>query len=304
MDGQERERKSAARVRRAEQQKIERARARAEQKKREEDAAFASLSFNRKLDRASKHIEDLEQATQAWLGTDAYRIVAETNPKTSRTVIRAKIGKPPAPIISLMVGDAVHNLRAALDHLALELAAAHHRPHPVPDDVQRTSEFPIFDFKAGSGGFNQRRKNGDPAPGSGIYKLRGIHPDAIVAIESKQPYHRGPAYNRDQLWVIHELDRIDKHRRLNLTTYAIGGVGLGVNGADYFHLEKAGHTGPVHDGTELASLVAQNADYQIDFARDVSLAEPTAAEGEVFVDISRLRDYVRDTIVPLLTPFL
>lgn len=130
--------------------------------------------------------------------------------------------QPPNDNLSVLIGDFLHNLRSCLDNLAYTLAASH--TSPLPDDLAHSSEFPIFgdEDRAGNTGvgsamFHQLRKNGDPAPGSGLHKIRGWHPDAQTAVEGLQPYHRGNAYGEDLLWLLHDLDRIDKHRLLHTT---------------------------------------------------------------------------------------
>jgi len=305
--------RSRERIARAEQAKVARARERVAERRQELANQWPSLSFNLKLDRASKHIGDLGEATKTWLETDAYRFVPETNPQTGRTVINAHISKPPTPSIALNLGDTVHNLRSALDHLVFELVAASYRPRLVPRRIEKASEFPIFPHTKGNElGVDLfhcvNKKTGEPVPSSGLHKLRGLDPGAIEAIEGIQPYHRGPAYAEDPLWVIHELDRIDKHRRLNLTAYALGSVGLsgaGTGNIEYLHIEQMGHDGPVHHGTVVGSLIARNADFELNFGREIALAESSLPEGG-FVPgaIADLRDYVRDQVIPPLKPFL
>jgi hypothetical protein len=275
-----------------------------------------SLSFVRKLERASKHIEDLCVIQESWLGTGAYTLASQRNAETGRVVVRAKIKSLPPPVFSLALGDAVHALRTALDHLALELAVANHRPQAVPPDAERASEFPIFATYVGNDPGSEvfhrvRKKTGKPAPGSGLHKLQGIHPDAIKAIEGIQPYHRGPTYSEDPLWLIHELDRIDKHRRLSLTACAMGGVGINPDQSGTAYLgqvsfEKMGHSGPVEDGTPVAVFTASpDSHFQLDFSREIALAEPTLPHNVFAVQaLTQLRDYVRDRVIPLLKPFL
>jgi hypothetical protein len=273
-------------------------------------------SYSQKLNRASEHIEDLGIVQDTWLGTSAYTFVTERNPQTRQTIVRAKIAEPPPAKFALIAGDAVHALRASLDHLALELAVVNHRPNPVPSVAEKASEFPIFPSKVGddlgSDIFHRvKKKTGEPAPGSGLYKLQGAHPDAIKAIEGIQPYHRGTADTEDPLWLIHELDRIDKHRRLHFTAYTLGSVGIGAgpSGSAYMgdvHFEKMGHSGPVEDGTPVAIFTASDDSYfQLNFSRQITLMEPTLPQGTELAQILRsLRDCVRDEVVPLLKCFL
>lgn len=47
--------------------------------------------------------------------------------------------------------------------------------------------------------------------------LQGIHPQAVAIIERHQPYHSEQAI----FWRIHDLARIDRHRRLNVAMMRI-----------------------------------------------------------------------------------
>jgi hypothetical protein len=246
----------------------------------------------------------------------AYSLVSDVNPETGQTIVSAKIGEPPPARLSLIAGDAVHALRVALDHLALELAVTHHSPTSLPEAVEKVSEFPIFPSQVGNDLgpdlFNRiKKKTGEPAPGSGLHKLQGAHPDAVKAIEGIQPYHRGSAFAEDPLWVIHELDRIDKHRRLHLTAYAMGSVGIGTDSSGsayigHMQVEKMGHDGPVEDGTPVAIFTASlDSHFQLHFARQIALAETAIPQRADLAELlAKLRDYVRDEVVPALKPFL
>ena len=102
------------------------------------------------------------------------------------------------------MGDAIHNLRTALDHLVWQLVEA---GGGTPND--RTA-FPIVaaDAKAA-----QRYGS---AVGQG--EIAKISPGAFKLLESIQPYNGGDK----TLVEIHELDIWDKHR-LILAVYAVLG---------------------------------------------------------------------------------
>jgi len=269
------------------------------------------LSYELKFERATKHIETLRKTCKTWLGSNAYRIVIETEPETGYTVHRVKIRKPVPPTIALIVGDAAHNLRSTLDQRALELAVSYHGAQPVPVDIEADSEFPIFPYATSRGAlgsdlFSKLDKKGHPVHGSGVHKLRGINPDAIRDIEGKQPYHRGPTdFATDPLWVIHELDRIDKRRRVNVTEWTAAGLKMGIQSAEHIHIRRMGHTGPIEDGTELAAFKATNAQFKVDATREIAFAQGGPAQNDSVVSaLEALRDYISGTIFPLLTPYL
>ena len=74
-----------------------------------------------KIERAKKHIADLHLACEAFFSSRPYDIRVETNPdKLERSYHLVSIREVPDEIISIC-GDALHNLRSALDHLAFQL---------------------------------------------------------------------------------------------------------------------------------------------------------------------------------------
>jgi hypothetical protein len=100
---------------------------------------------------------------------------------------------------------------------------AHREPHHT-QELANSSEFPIFgnEVKNGTGSvgsamFHRRQNDGQPAFGSSLFNIRGWHPDAQTEIEKLRPCHRGSAFRDDPLWILHELDRVDKHRLLHKT---------------------------------------------------------------------------------------
>jgi hypothetical protein len=112
------------------------------------------------------------------------------------------------PRLSVLTGEIIHHLRSAFDHLAWQLSSLDlqtNSPHQI--------EFPVF---------KERPKLCDVTKSKVCRycrKIEGIaSPAALARIERLQPYHGGnPA--RHPLWLIHDLDRIDKHRELVLVVY-------------------------------------------------------------------------------------
>jgi hypothetical protein len=287
-------------------------------------SSAATPSVN-KVDRAGEHIEQLRRLVQAWFRRDSYTIVSERDAKTGYTVARAKISEPPSPAIALVAGDAAHNLRSALDHLALRLNLAYNISQLPEGEIEKLSEFPILDTefdRSGQPRFRRLQQGGakkrQPAPKSGLAKLLGAHPEAIQAIEDIQPYKRGKQFASDPLWMINELDRIDKHRRPNLTAYA--GAFLGIGPAKVPKLpaktdfdwtatlipHKVSHKGPVEDGTEIAAVTVNGANVALHFAQSIAFNEATIApaSSDLIDVLEDLRDYVRGTVTPALEEFL
>jgi hypothetical protein len=108
-------------------------------------------------------------------------------------------GFPKVPTISFdaicLAGDIVHNLRAALDHLAQQLALVG-SPTLTEEELRRI-EFPIA-------------KSLSEYEAQKARKVKGMRPKAVEAIDKLRPYKGG----NDALWRLRELDNTDKHRTL------------------------------------------------------------------------------------------
>ena len=79
-----------------------------------------------KVGRAKHHISDLEKRRDAFLADEPYRIGAKPHPipEIEHTRLYVESVKPVPTDIPLILGDAIHNLRAALDHAAWQLVEA------------------------------------------------------------------------------------------------------------------------------------------------------------------------------------
>jgi hypothetical protein len=281
-----------------------------------------SLDYDLKRERAFKHLHDLDIEVQGWINGDHHSVRPEGDPQRgTRWLVTAE--QPPRDPFSLLIGDALHNLRSCLDLLAYALASAYTRPLPV--DIADTSEFPIFgdEDRAGNSGVgfnffhNVKRKTGDPAPGSGLYKIRGWNPAARTEVERLQPYHRGTKFRADPLWVLHELDRISKHRLLHGTVAALEGTFWNptesVNVAALSSGVIESMTGIVDTDTPFAAFPpfiptdpSKDMHVEITPALDIAFAKgtPCVAEESILKTLYGLYVHVAGTIIPAFTRFL
>ena len=155
-----------------------------------------------KIDRARKYVDDLDAEIRAYWKTGPVSIagdgvVVNDGGGTGASTFTVKSVKPLPDDITLLVGDAAHNIRSALDHFAFAAVA-----HPT-----RHTCFPVW----------SRDDPGKAAPTPTEWRdtanrqLRGASLQLMRAVQDMSPWETG----MDQrLWLIHELDRIDKHRLL------------------------------------------------------------------------------------------
>ncbi|MGA8353730.1 MAG: hypothetical protein WB698_06150 [Solirubrobacteraceae bacterium] len=150
-----------------------------------------------KIKRANKHIKDLERHIVTFEETNPYEVITQDNPQDAECYQGIfKIRKPIPRCISLITGDAIHNLRSALDHLAC--AAVSIRGTVTTDTafpIWRKSSIPtVHDYKA-----------------LVLGKVKGAPQPFIDLLLGLQPYERGL---HDDLWAIDYLDITDKHKLL------------------------------------------------------------------------------------------
>ena len=105
---------------------------------------------------------------------------------------------PPELLIdySIRAGEIAYNLRSTLDHIVWQLVSVN------GEKPNRRNEFPIFLEKA-------------ECSKKAASKLRGMSPHHRAMIESFQPYRSNNEVGSN-LWMLHSICNIDKHRHLNV----------------------------------------------------------------------------------------
>lgn len=157
-----------------------------------------------KLGKAREHMQAAKERADAFIGADPYAIGRDLEEDGRKHVHKFTRYEEPPPEIGLTVGDAIHNLRSSLDHLAFALAnkGAASVGMAMTSKQETSIQFPIVraldEFK------DQVARN----------RLRYVDGEAIRAICLVQPFKRGSQFNIDYLWKIAELDNADKHRKL------------------------------------------------------------------------------------------
>ena len=181
------------------------------------------------------HLQSLRDAITELLEAGAY---GETARFYADEQLTKEIGKPGAPPLvrtgtsfyvgfhfvestptphewGAVIGDCLHNMRSALDHLVYALAG------PAASSVR--TEFPIFIDR-------DKFRSSEPRV------LRGVAEAALTIIKWVQPYRWGLRASAHPLWVLHELNNIDKHRLLHVTGAAMFDPDM-----ELFHVQNATH---------------------------------------------------------------
>jgi len=156
-----------------------------------------------KIERAKEHIRNLDADITTYINGADHSITTSLHPDPSQPgyVRHVVINGGAFPErISVVAGEVVHQLRSSLDHLIRQLVIAEGTEAPT-DNL----EFPIF-------------WEPEKYPAAARRKIKGVSSTAAARIESLQPYNSSMGMSADHsLFVLHDLDRIDKHQLLILT---------------------------------------------------------------------------------------
>lgn len=173
-----------------------------------------------KLERARKHISELDLEVETFLKSRPYEVSSKRDLHTREVVYHAARVEPVPPSIPIIAADALQNLRTALDHLACDLVEI------AGNAATRNTGFPVF---ASLGIYKAQATE----------KTRGMRMDAIEAIDSIKPYRGG----NDALWILQSLNNVNKHRLLNIVGLAYRFQAVTPNVLEYLRKAWSGRFG-------------------------------------------------------------
>lgn len=151
-----------------------------------------------KVTRAMQHATYLTQQCVAFSEENPWRFVDRFVPEEDRHLIFVEGRKPPL-YLGMILGEVVHDLRSAMDHLAWQLALQQSGEEALAErGVAMAIQFPIRDSR---GEFDRHRA------------LRYFSAKTVERIESFQPYHHDPDV-LSPLAVVRDLSNTDKHQAL------------------------------------------------------------------------------------------
>lgn len=206
-----------------------------------------------KLQRADHLLKEVNEYLVAYEGNHAYRarLVPNRQGRQNERRYVLEITDPPDERLPVVIGDVVHNMRSALDHLLVALR---------PRRYRYNKGFPILVDDPWDGQFTKRKLT-DIA--SYEEAVRGLSVEAETLIKSMQPYQaraegRDPLHNG--LNVICRLDNRDKHREPIVLVPGLVDPETVVVARGQVLKQKhpptsSGYPGLVEDGTEVAHFV-------------------------------------------------
>jgi hypothetical protein len=220
-------------------------------------------SYDRKIDRAEKHLVDLKAEIDRYAKSHPYEVrrTSEGKGKTKRWVHRVHFTRQPDPEVALIVADVVYNLRSALDHLMSAM---------VPSD-----ESPIFPVYF-QGVWNDPVETDDQER----LKMRSrwqsdtkrVPEQALAILKASQPPDGAGDDDAHFLTIINAIGNKDRHTKLPVLAHKLVNVtmtGLSPNGPLRGGFANADGTpwedfDAVNDRAELFGLPAGTVNVQIE----------------------------------------
>lgn len=158
-------------------------------------------SADLKINRAQEHIGDLAKACDLFVKTHPYTLHIDNHSDAGTIGVEVRLGETIPTDLSLFLGDAIHNLRTALDHATWELIR-------IDGGTQdRDTKFPVW----GNQGGYESACNRIKTPLGDTKKL-------FIALAAY------PGGVGEKLYGLNRLDNADKH---NILTPVVGVATVG-----------------------------------------------------------------------------
>jgi hypothetical protein len=239
-----------------------------------------------KVDRAKAHLKEFDTQSRPIVNACKQALKRAYDGKQSEYVIRLDPVPDVPSVLSAIIGDAIHNLRVSLDHLAWQLVIA------AEETPNRDTVFPIRKTQPGLDDFGLSLPNIKP----------GIPEDMRRILDEVQPYKRERPENHD-LVTLHNLDISDKHHQLLVAVLGIHNNIIGWWGDLAITKLKLG---PYDNDSEVCRYTSStDSAPKMDFA--VRLNDPAAGPWGTMLgatDLARRSlTYIEDEVFPRFTHF-
>jgi hypothetical protein len=192
-----------------------------------------------KYTRGREHLNAIVDLVEAWVSGTTYETVSALDPESSELVrcqnYFAEVRGPELPKLADVLGDCLHSFRGALDHV---IWFASTFPTGDPPRNPREVGFPV-----------SLRKSSYAGKG-----LHAVTPSVSAIVETLQPYHAGDKAKYQPLWILSELNRIDKHREVHAVSYAALVSEITVSNLTFGSWFETREIGPIEDGSVLARV--------------------------------------------------
>jgi len=170
----------------------------------------AIAGIHAKLERAHEHFSVLHHEMLVWTQQPRpWLLVPEVHDQGRKHFLRLHLLEPIPVMWSAILGEAIHDLRSALEQCVYWLTIDY-GGRPLKD-----TGFPVNSKRKEFELWSKSKKTW--APQSGMHKIRGVGPGPQAFIERLQPYPQ--RWSRDYVFAVRALHNVwnqDKHRLVHL----------------------------------------------------------------------------------------
>src|SRR5579862_5846186 len=163
-----------------------------------------------RLDRAQEQTQVLQAEFQEFAARDPHAVREIYDDTMQRKRAEYLVLEEFPDLWSAVVGEIAYDLRSALDHAVYDLTCIE-----TGGPLGQTG-FPIFEDEER---YDELTTRGEPAFGSGVFKIRGVNSYAKAAIRSLQPFEARKAvpFAEPMLSQLEELHMVDRQRAIPLS---------------------------------------------------------------------------------------
>lgn len=207
-----------------------------------------------KADCAKGHIDTLAGQVNDFLRAGSYEVIPGQG-SPGETIYRLRMSRQVPIHFSTTLGDALHDLRSALDCAAGGMARRYVKKD-LNEDEERACEFPICSKPSELREFFKREPRPSLFGPPQQQAIREVQPAALrddLAAQGRTDLHeRYEEVAYDHLAVLQRLSNIDKHRRLHVVTFWPDLIYWGSDGSSRRRWQWG--TPPFKDGAILGHL--------------------------------------------------
>lgn len=174
-----------------------------------------------KVRRVAVHITDVKASLAEYERRNPWNIDTRPGPDANQTTYVLRVhAQVPSDLIT-KIGDAVHNLRTALDAVAYELGRGH-VAGTLTEKQEQATEFPLCKDQQDFDKWCEARGRADLYGDAERNALRCVQPFAIDdearVLGIDVPIDPATTLRTDGLYRLHRISVIDKHRRLPIVS--------------------------------------------------------------------------------------
>jgi hypothetical protein len=245
------------------------------------------ISSRLKIHRAAEHLNSANRLFESFAKSDFYRWDNKADGKEHLIAEVTAVDQVPAEF-SLLIGDAAHNIRSALDHIAFRFAK------PQSSTEEGRVAFPI---------------NSRPEwfANSSKTRLPGVSANVLALFEKFQPYNSRKIAETELLLAVSCINNWDKHRAIPvaLTSMEVFAVETSITGYAEITSSEV-FNGRLEVGTILTRLKVENSrpGSKVNMKTDVTVYPifeddiVEAAGKPVFGTMFSAGQFIFDVIIP------